>query len=93
MEGKDYTKAVMFLGLCLEVVDSSTEKSVSYESKHLLSEAHFQLDAYSKCLLAGNQCFKLKSNKSEVSVAFMFSFRDGVGWGGLGVGGWGIGLG
>ena len=93
MEGKDYTKAVMFLGLCLEVVDSSTEKSISYESNHLLSEAYFQLDVHSKCLLAGNQCFKLKSNKSEVSVAFMFSFRDGVGWGGLGVGGWGIGLG
>lgn len=66
LDANDNKKAVMLLNMSLYLSESNTEKSISQQIYHGLSEAHFNLNEHERSMDAGNEYFKLRPIKSEV---------------------------
>ena len=63
-------KAVMFFNMCLHLSDSSTEPSILIETNHTLAEAYFKQNKHELAVNAGNECFRLRSVRSEVLLNY-----------------------
>ena len=65
---RELEKAILYLNISLELSDPDREKELRYEAYFSLAETYFKLRWYDECLEAGEKCFRLKPEKSEVKV-------------------------
>ena len=65
-KNREHRNAVTYLNISLELSDPETDRQLRYDAYFNLADEYFELRWYDECLEAGQQCFRLKPEKSEV---------------------------